>query len=87
MNALQAELEKFPAIADLSERIRSKEISPVELTEASLARIGALDGALHAFITVCSEEALRQARDAEKEIVAGRYRGPLHGIPYAVKDV
>ena len=59
----------------------------MELTRAKLARIEALDAQLNAFITVTPELALRQAREAENEIAAGRYRGPLHGIPFALKDL
>ena len=67
--------------------MRSREISPVELTEACLRRIDAVEPRLNAFITVTRELALQQARAAEREIAAGRYRGPLHGIPVAVKDL
>ncbi|MGE3273561.1 MAG: amidase [Vicinamibacterales bacterium] len=67
--------------------IQSRQISPVELTEAYLARIEALNPRVNAFITVTGEQALAQAREAEREIGAGRYRGPLHGIPYAPKDI
>jgi len=71
----------------LSERIRRKEVSPVEVTEAHLRRIESLNPELFAFITVTGEQAMDEARAAETEIVAGRWRGPLHGIPYGVKDI
>ena len=59
----------------------------MELVRAFLARIEAVDGLLHSFITVCGEEALAGARSAEAEILRGNYRGPLHGIPIGLKDV
>ncbi|MCK0207503.1 amidase family protein [Starkeya koreensis] len=66
--------------------IARREISPVELVRAYLARIEASDDTLRAWITVDGERALAAARTAESEIAAGRYRGALHGIPYGVKD-
>ena len=66
--------------------LRSRQISPVELTAAYLAQIERWDGQLKAWITVDGERALSRARQAESEILAGNYRGPLHGIPYGVKD-
>ena len=66
--------------------IRTKKISPVELTQAILARIDAVEPKVHAFITLTREQALSAARTVEREIMAGRYRGALHGIPVAVKD-
>jgi aspartyl-tRNA(Asn)/glutamyl-tRNA(Gln) amidotransferase subunit A len=77
----------FAGIAELAPRIAAGEVSPVALTEAALARIEALDPALNAFMTVTAERALAAARDAEAEIAEGRYRGPLHGVPLAVKDL
>jgi aspartyl-tRNA(Asn)/glutamyl-tRNA(Gln) amidotransferase subunit A len=70
-----------------AERVRTGQISPVSLTESCLARIEALEPRLNAFITVTAELAREAARRAEREIAAGRYRGPLHGIPVAVKDL
>jgi aspartyl-tRNA(Asn)/glutamyl-tRNA(Gln) amidotransferase subunit A len=67
--------------------VADKAVSPVELTQACLERIERLDSALHAFITVTRDTALEQARIAEREIAGGRYRGPLHGIPVALKDL
>jgi aspartyl-tRNA(Asn)/glutamyl-tRNA(Gln) amidotransferase subunit A len=67
--------------------IRRKAVSPLDLTRMALARIERLNPKLNAFITVTADEALDQAREAEREIRAGRYRGPLHGIPVALKDL
>lgn len=74
-------------ISRLAELIERREVSPVELVESCLARIGAYDAGVNAFITVTAEHASNQAREAEREIAAGRYRGPLHGIPFGLKDV
>ena len=71
----------------IAEEIRSRRISPVSLVESCLARIEALEPRLNAFITVTAERAREEARDAEREIAAGRYRGALHGVPIAVKDL
>ena len=62
------------------------EFSPVELTRAFLERIDAVDGQLHSYITVLEEGAMAAARSAEADILRGDYRGPLHGIPIALKD-
>jgi aspartyl-tRNA(Asn)/glutamyl-tRNA(Gln) amidotransferase subunit A len=74
-------------ITDLSPRIRRKEISPVEITQACLARIERLNTELNAFITVMADSARAEARAAEAEITHGAWRGPLHGIPIAIKDL
>ena len=74
-------------LTDAAERIAAGALSPVELTQAVLARIERLDPALHAYLAVLPEPALAAARAAEAEIVAGRRRGPLHGIPVAAKDL
>jgi len=74
-------------IAEASELIRRKEVSPVELTTACLARIDELNPTINAFITVIHESALAEARAAEAEISAGNWRGPLHGIPIGLKDL
>ena len=66
--------------------IRNRELSPVELLRAILNRIEAIDGQLHAFLSLTADSALAEARTAESEILKGNYRGPLHGIPLAVKD-
>jgi len=74
-------------LAEVSELVRTKKLSPVELTQACLARIEALNPELNAFITVTAEMALGQARAAEAEIQRGEWHGPLHGIPLALKDL
>ena len=77
----------YQTITEVAERIRSREISPVELTREILDRIAALDGELKSYATVMAEPAMAAARAAEAEIAAGQYRGPLHGVPIAVKDL
>lgn len=67
--------------------IQARDVSPVELTHRQLQRIEARDGALHSYACLTPDLALQAARDAEAEIRAGRYRGPLHGIPIALKDL
>ncbi|MFQ5777381.1 MAG: amidase [Terriglobia bacterium] len=74
-------------VTDLSARIRRGNLSPVELTEAYLERLERLGPRLGAVATITRELGLEQARQAEKELSAGRYRGPLHGIPCGVKDL
>ena len=74
-------------IANASELLRRKEISPVELTTNCLARIEQLNPTLNAFITVMNDSALSEARAAEAEINNGNWRGPLHGIPIGLKDL
>src|SRR5262249_27660327 len=68
-------------------RVAEKAISPVELTEALLARIDAVDSRVRAYVTVLNDEARRVAREAEQSVQRGEYRGPLHGIPIAIKDL
>jgi aspartyl-tRNA(Asn)/glutamyl-tRNA(Gln) amidotransferase subunit A len=74
-------------ITELAANIGNGELSPVELTEALLARVERLNEPLNAFNVITRERALAEARAAETLIKAGRYLGPLHGIPYAVKDI
>lgn len=76
-----------PSLAEASRAIAAGTLSPVALTEQALARIAALDPSLNAFIEVTGARALAAAKAAEAEIKAGRRRGPLHGIPYALKDI
>jgi len=76
----------YLSIAQLSELIRSKEISSLEATEAYLDRISRIDGILNSYITVTHEEARKSAVEADESIAAGDYHGPLHGVPLAVKD-
>jgi amidase len=75
------------SIEKLSESIRSGDVSPVEVVRTMLDRIASLDGRLHSYITVMGEQALARARIAEDEINRGLWRGPLHGVPLAVKDL
>jgi aspartyl-tRNA(Asn)/glutamyl-tRNA(Gln) amidotransferase subunit A len=75
------------SIVETGERLRKREVSPVELTKDCLSRIEKLNPTLNAFITVTGESALTQARTAEAEILRGHWRGPLHGIPLALKDL
>ncbi len=77
----------YSPISELSKRIQSKQLSPVELTESYLARSEALGPKLNAYARLTPDLALDQAKAAEKEIHRGHYRGPLHGIPYAAKDL
>ena len=77
----------YLTIAEASALISKRELSPVELVESRLNRIGRLDGKLHSFIRVLREPALAAARAAEAEIMAGHWRGPLHGIPIGLKDI
>ena len=76
----------FLSTAELSELIRQKELSPVEVTESYLERIDALNFKFNSYLTVCREEALQAAQEAEQSIAQGNYLGPMHGIPVAVKD-
>ncbi|TAJ84848.1 hypothetical protein EPO44_16650 [bacterium] len=73
-------------IHEAQKLIRSRALSPVELTRAILERIEAVDGKLYAYLNLMADSALAEARQAEAEILRGRYRGVLHGIPVAVKD-
>jgi aspartyl-tRNA(Asn)/glutamyl-tRNA(Gln) amidotransferase subunit A len=75
------------SILELSESIRLRTISPVELTRDCLARMEKFNPLLNAFISVTAESALAQARAAEEEILHGKWRGPLHGIPIGLKDL
>ena len=81
-----ARTTEFPgSLARLSRALRTREVSPVEVTEALLGRIGADE--TNAFITVTAERAMEDAARAEAEIGAGDYRGPLHGVPVGIKDL
>ena len=73
-------------ISELAPRIASREVSPVEVTEAALARADRLQPKLNSFITLLHERALARARELESELADGKYRGPLHGIPIGIKD-
>src|SRR6266403_3528101 len=77
----------YLTVSELARRIDSKKLSPVELTQAYLDRSQKLGPRFNAYARLTPEIALTQAKAAEKEIQSGHYRGPLHGIPYAVKDL
>ena len=77
----------FLTIAQAAELLRARKLSPVELAQTYLKRIVDLDPQLNAYITVTADLALAQAREAEREIASGLYRGPLHGIPFGLKDI
>jgi aspartyl-tRNA(Asn)/glutamyl-tRNA(Gln) amidotransferase subunit A len=77
----------FLSVTELSKRVHSRQLSPVELTESYLERSRTIGAKLNAYATLTPDLALKQAHAAEKEIAAGKYRGPLHGIPYAAKDL
>ncbi len=77
----------FMTIAEGAQRIERRDLSPVELATALIRRTEAIDPQLNAFLLPTPERALDQARAAEREIAAGRYRGPMHGIPFALKDI
>jgi aspartyl-tRNA(Asn)/glutamyl-tRNA(Gln) amidotransferase subunit A len=77
----------FTPLRALSERVRARKLSPVELTTACLDRLEKIGPKYNAVVTVMRAQALAEARTAEQEIVTGHYRGPLHGIPYGVKDL
>ena len=76
----------FLSAGDLSRLIQSKEVSPVEATEAYLDRIASLDHRFNSYLTVMREQALADAQQAEEDIASGQHKGPMHGVPVAVKD-
>src|SRR5882724_881848 len=76
----------YLSIHEAQQLIQRRQLSPVELTRAVLDRIPALDGKLHAYINLMTDSAMEEARIAEAEVTRGNWRGPLHGIPVAVKD-
>ena len=76
----------FATIEDLAPLLAKKKLSPIELLEHFLARIEKLNPRFNAFITITAEQALTDARTAERELARGKRRGPLHGIPIALKD-
>lgn len=77
----------FQSVTDLAALLKTRKVSPVEVVRAHLDQIEALNPKVNAFITVTAEHAIEEARKAENEIAAGYYRGPLHGVPYAPKDL
>src|ERR1700733_11325893 len=77
----------FLTIAEASRLIRGNKLSPVELTQAFLSRVPALDSQLNAFLLPLPEQAMAEAKQAEAEIASGGWKGPLHGIPIGLKDI
>ena len=77
----------FHTVAELSELVRTRRLSSLELTEMYLARLERLDPALHFAVTITRERALAQARERDAELARGIHRGPLHGIPWGAKDL
>ncbi len=77
----------YTSLADVAELIVAREIQSLDLTQLMLDRIAAVDGRLQSYVTVMAEQAIASARRADAEIGAGRYRGPLHGVPIGVKDL
>jgi amidase len=77
----------FEPLLSVSDRVRRREISPVELTQVMIDRIGEIDGTYMSYKVVLADRALERARRAETEIMQGHWRGPLHGVPIAVKDL
>jgi aspartyl-tRNA(Asn)/glutamyl-tRNA(Gln) amidotransferase subunit A len=77
----------FQPVDELAPLVKARKLSPVEVVRAYLQQIETLNPKVNAFITITADRALAEARKAEKEIAAGRYRGPLHGLPYAPKDM
>ena len=77
----------FLTMREAGQLMRSGQLSPVELLRACLDRIEATDVRLHSFVTLMADEAMAQARTAEAEMLQGNYRGPMHGIPFALKDL
>src|SRR5271168_2995886 len=77
----------FLTIAQASVLLKTRKLSPVELTAAFLARVQRLDGMLNSHLLVLEEQAMAAAAKAEAEIAAGGWRGPLHGIPIGLKDI
>src|SRR6266566_9680393 len=80
-------MELQSSILEIAEQVKKRVVSPVELTRDCLQRIERLNSTLNAFITITAESARSQARQAEQDIQHGRWRGPLHGIPLALKDL
>ena len=77
----------FLPVAALAALVRNRQVSSVELTKLYLERLKKYDPQLHCVVTLTEELALKQAEQADREIAAGRYRGPLHGIPWGAKDL
>jgi hypothetical protein len=85
--AVTTEPLHYQSLQDVGRRIASGELSPVDLTHRLLERIATVDATLKSYATITADQAIAAARVAEKEIRAGKYRGPLHGVPVGVKDL
>ncbi len=79
--------EPYLSLRETARRVATRELSPVDLTREMLARIAAADPVLKSYATVMADGAMADAQTAAREIAAGRYRGPLHGIPIGIKDL
>src|SRR4029453_19605248 len=77
----------YLGLVEVGQQIHAKKLSPVEVTRAMLDRIERLDGRLKSYAYVMADFALAEAAVAEKEIASGKIKGPLHGVPIAVKDL
>jgi aspartyl-tRNA(Asn)/glutamyl-tRNA(Gln) amidotransferase subunit A len=86
MNTSKKQSYSFRDLTEISELIRKRQVSPVDVVSACLERIEHMQPKLNAFISVAADSARHAARTAEREIGAGRWRGPLHGIPIGIKD-
>jgi amidase len=77
----------YSSLADVAKLIAARELLSIDLTQQLLDRIAAVDGRLESYVTIMTDQAIPSAGRADAEIRAGRYRGPLHGVPFAVKDL
>src|ERR1700733_3013449 len=77
----------YSGLVEIGQRVQKRDLSAVEATQAQLDRIARLDGTLKRYAHVMASSALQQAQAADKEIAGGKVRGPLHGVPIAVKDL
>ena len=77
----------YLSAAELAALIRSRQVSPVEIMRATLARIEGVQPVLNVFITVCADQAMAASREAESALMRGDPLGPLHGVPFSVKDL
>src|SRR4051794_24186068 len=74
-------------LAEMSQRIAARQLSSVDAVRSAISRLELVDSKLNAFITVIGEQALSEAEQADRDIAADRYRGPLHGVPVTIKDL
>jgi len=79
--------EFYLSLRAVARRIAAREVSPIDLTRRMLARIATVDPVLKSYATVMGDRAIADAEKAASEIAAGRYRGPLHGVPIGIKDL